>query len=341
MVTRCVTMRVDSTQALVRHFAMIKLLFLGTSSGVPTRHRNVSALAVRTGPGKDWWMVDCGEATQHQLQKTRLSIHDLVGICITHVHGDHTYGLPGLLASAAMTGRTRPLLIVGPAAIREWIEVTLRLTETFQPFPIEYVVLGEAPQVYRDEALCITQHPLSHRAASVAFRFEVAQRRTRLDGDALKARGIAPGPAWKQLQSGQALTLDDGSIVDPVHYVHVDTQTLAIVVGGDNDQPELLTQAMTGASLLVHEATFSEAMLQKVGPAPTHTSVLRVARFAQAVGAPNLILTHLSARFQTQEQLAALEAEARDHYRGNVHFAEDFAQFTIDAAGCLTRTDLR
>ena len=83
------------------------LLFLGTSAGVPTRRRNVSALALIEDQGKDWFLVDCGEATQHQLLRTPLSAADLRAICITHVHGDHCYGLPGLLASAA-TGHPRP-----------------------------------------------------------------------------------------------------------------------------------------------------------------------------------------------------------------------------------------
>ena len=101
---------------------MFKLTFLGTSSGVPTRYRNVTSLAVQTTLGRDWWMVDCGEATQHRLQRLPLSVHDLAGICITHVHGDHSYGLPGLLASASMTGRKRPLIIIAPPAIRAWLD---------------------------------------------------------------------------------------------------------------------------------------------------------------------------------------------------------------------------
>jgi len=85
------------------------LLFLGTCAGVPTKARNVSATAVIEASGSGWYLVDCGEGTQHQLLRTPLSIRDLRAIFITHVHGDHCFGLPGLLASAGMSGRTQPL----------------------------------------------------------------------------------------------------------------------------------------------------------------------------------------------------------------------------------------
>lgn len=94
----------------------MELLFLGTSAGTPTRQRNLSALALREG--RDWWLVDCGEATQHQLLRTPLSLQHLQALFITHVHGDHCYGLPGLLASAGMQGASTrcPSLLRSPSA---------------------------------------------------------------------------------------------------------------------------------------------------------------------------------------------------------------------------------
>lgn len=83
-------------------------------------------------------LIDCGEATQHQLLRSRRSARDLAAILITHVHGDHCYGLPGLLASAGMNGRKDPLTLVGPAELMEWIQQTQRLTALYLPFPIEY-----------------------------------------------------------------------------------------------------------------------------------------------------------------------------------------------------------
>ena len=106
---------------------MLTLTFLGTSAGIPTKHRNVTALAISLinpyskAKNVPWILVDCGEATQHQLLKTPLSVMQLALICITHVHGDHCYGLPGLLASMAMSGRKHPLTVIAPQAIADYL----------------------------------------------------------------------------------------------------------------------------------------------------------------------------------------------------------------------------
>lgn len=318
---------------------MLKLTFLGTSSGVPTRYRNVTSLAVRTGPEKDWWMVDCGEATQHQLQRTRLSAHDMAGICITHVHGDHTYGLPGLLASAAMTGRKRPLPIIANRAIHEWLQVTLKLTETFMPFELQFIDVDQAETVYQDSSLHITRHVLSHRAPSMAYRFALSHTRRRLDVPALQALGLKPGPSWKALQNGEPLTLEDGRVLLAADFTIEEHDKLAVIVGGDNDTPGLLQEAAHDAQLLVHESTYTEAMLQKVGAGPTHSSVQRVAEFAQEAGLPNLILTHFSARYHSPEGMQELEAEARAHFQGNLFLASDFDTYCLNAEGVLSREE--
>ena len=318
--------------------AMLTLTFLGTSSGVPTRYRNVTSLIVHTGPGRQWWMVDCGEATQHRLQRVPYSVHDLAGICITHVHGDHSYGLPGLLASASMTGRTKPLILIAPAAIKAWLDATLLHTELFLTYPLIHIDVASAPLVHDapDLGIRITRHALSHRAPSVAYRFEVDNSKWKLDKEALLAHGVPSGPAWGQLHAGMDVTLADGRVLAADDFRHVQSERTVVVIGGDNDTPALLDEACIGANLLVHEATYTEAMLQKVGPGPTHSSVQRVAEFAAASGLPNLILTHFSARYHHAEGMAELAAEARQFYHGTLYLARDFDTYELDASGTLT-----
>lgn len=320
---------------------MLKLTFLGTSSGVPTIRRNVTSLAVHLPKGRDWWMVDCGEATQHRLQRTPLSVHDMVGICITHVHGDHSYGLPGLLASASMTGRKRPLILIAPQAVKAWLDATLLHTELFLTFPLIHIDVAPNQLVHQEPGLTIERHPLSHRSPSVAFRFDVSKTRWHLDGAALQARGVPRGPLWGRLQAGEEVTLDDGGAVraDQVRTEH--TERVVAVIGGDNDTPSLLREACADAQLLVHEATYTEAILQKVGPGPTHSSVRRVARFAAERGLPNLILTHFSARYDNPEGMAELDAEARRYYDGNLFLASDFDEYELGTDGVVSKVGER
>ena len=317
---------------------MFKLTFLGTSSGVPTKNRNVTALALQTSLNRDWWLIDCGEATQHRLQHIALTVHELAGICITHVHGDHSYGLPGLLASASMTGRKRPLILIAPLAVKAWLDATMLHTELFLTFPLIHVDVAAAQLVHQEPGLSIERHALSHRAPSVGFRFAIESVKWKLDSAALRARGVAPGPLWGQLQAGQDVRLDDGSVLAAADFRMAQVERAAVVIGGDNDTPALLGPACDDAQLLVHEATYTEAILQKVGPGPTHSSVQRVAQFAAERGLPNLILTHFSARYDNPEGMAELEAEARLHYQGQLFLAQDFASYELDADGVVRKT---
>lgn len=325
---------------------MLNLTFLGTSSGVPTLTRNVSALAVQAAPallpGSGWWLIDCGEGTQQQLLRTRLSPHDLAGVCISHVHGDHCYGLPGLLASAGMGGRHKPLHLIAPPSVWQWLQATRQCTDLHLPYPIDFTdiaTLHGPPLTLADSgqaSLRLSTHPQEHRAPSHAFRFELRQRQVRLDAAALRAAGLPPGPAWRALQQGQDV-MHQGRLLRSADFVHAPTRRLAAVLGGDNARPDVLRAACEGAHLLVHESTYRQPALQKAGPGPMHSSAQQVAAFAQAAGLPGLILTHFSPRHHSEAEQDLLMQEARAQYAGQLHLARDFEVYALDFDGHLTR----
>jgi ribonuclease Z len=314
---------------------MLKLTFLGTSSGTPTRQRNVSGLAVQTVLGADWFLVDCGEGTQHRLQQTPLSLHDMAAVCITHVHGDHCYGLPGLLASAGMGRRSKPLKLIAPLPVWEWFEATRRLTDLHLPYEVEHVDVETQALVHEAPGLRIECHVLRHRVPSHAYRVQVETRRVRLKADALRAVGLPPGPAWRALQGGEDVPFN-GTMLRSADFAETQVDTAAAVLGGDNADPALLHGACQGAQLLVHEATYTQEVLDKVGPGPMHSSARLLANAAQAAGLPNLVLTHLSPRHQNEEGMAALMAETQAHYHGNAFLANDLDVFELDSAGNVT-----
>ncbi|WP_435485029.1 ribonuclease Z [Variovorax sp. GB1R11] len=313
----------------------MKLTFLGTSSGTPTRHRNVSGLAVQTVLGADWFLVDCGEGTQHRLLQTPLSLHDMAAVCITHVHGDHCYGLPGLLASAGMGKRTRPLKLIAPLPVWQWFQATRALTDLHLPYEVEHVDVEDQALVYEAPGVRIERHVLRHRVPSHAYRVQVQTRRARLKAEALKATGLPPGPAWRALQTGEDVPFN-GKLLRSADFAETQVDTAAAVLGGDNAAPALLHDACQGAQLLVHEATYTQDVLDKVGPGPMHSSARLLAEAAQAAGVPNLVLTHFSARHQNDEGMAALMAETQAHYRGHAFLANDLDVFALDSAGTVT-----
>ncbi len=311
---------------------MLKLTFLGTSSGTPTRQRNVSGLAVQTVLGADWFLVDCGEGTQHRLLQTPLSLHDMAAVCITHVHGDHCYGLPGLLASAGMAKRTRPLKLIAPQPVWEWFEATRRLTDLHLPYEIEHVDPQAGPLVHEAPGLYIESHVLRHRVPSHAYRVQVQTRRMRLKVEALRATGLPPGPAWRALQDGDDVPFNS-EVLRSADFAETHIDTASAVLGGDNAEPALLRKACEGAQLLVHEATYTQEVLDKVGPGPMHSSARLLAEFAASAGVPNLVLTHFSARHQNPEGMAALMAETEACYRGHAFLANDLDVFELDSQG--------
>ncbi|MFC4160502.1 ribonuclease Z [Chitinimonas lacunae] len=315
---------------------MFKMTFLGTSSGVPTKTRNVSALAIQTGQGRDWVLFDCGEATQHRLLHTPLSVRDLTAICITHVHGDHCYGLPGLLASAAMNGRREPLLLLAPKAVLRWLDATIECSELFLPYPLECRDVAEV-SVAEVSGCTLSAHRLSHRVESHGYAIERVVVHASLRAEALRAAGLAPGPDWKRLQAGETVTLPDGRVLAPADFVEQRRECWRVVVGGDNDDPGLLADACRGAQLLVHETTYTEEALQRIGPGPMHSSAARVARFAAAAGLPNLIMTHFSPRYQDEgpTTVAELAQEARAEYSGNLLLARDFDRYELGRDGVV------
>ncbi len=312
----------------------MELEFLGTCAGMPSKHRNVSATAIRQSDAKAWCLVDCGEGTQHQLLYSELSLHNLQAVLITHVHGDHCLGLPGLLATASMAGRTEPLTLVAPRDLRVLVEAFQLVTRTTLNFPIRFKAIEDwsGQQVVGDFRVDITE--LSHRVPSYAFGFNEIPRRRQLDIPRLQRQEVPAGPEWGRLQQGEDVTLADGRLLRAEDFLLDPGPPRRIVIAGDNDRPELLADTLAGADVLVHEATYTQAVADKTNNRPQHSSARMIARFAQQAAVPHLVLTHISPRYgdsgRSKPALAELEQEARAHYRGQLFLARDLARYQLD-----------
>jgi ribonuclease Z len=313
----------------------MRFTFLGTAAGVPTRDRNVTGLAIAMKHQRDWYLVDCGEGTQHQLQRTHYSLAKLRAIFITHVHGDHCYGLPGLIASAQMGGRSEALVICAPAGIAEFIDAVRRHTDLQQlSYPLHFMRSDAADFQYDDGQFRVDSTALSHRVPSYAYRFTEHVRERHIDADLIAAAGVPRGPLWGELQHGHSVTLENGRTVTAEEVCPIARDARRIIVGGDNDRPDLLAAKLRDSDVLIHEATFTEDVLARVGPQPQHSSAAQVAAAAQAAQLPHLILTHFSQRYRRQagagHSIADIYREARAAYQGNLMLADDFASYELD-----------
>lgn len=313
------------------------LQFLGTSAGVPTKARNVTGTAVIEATGSHWYLVDCGEATQHQLLHTSLSIRDLRGVFITHVHGDHCFGLPGLLASAGMAGRTEPLDLVAPTALHDWIHLSLAVSHTYLTFELR-VLAVETLGTWHNDNIQVTTVALSHRVPSHGYVFSELNPEPRLDIPRLEADGIPRGPLWGELAHGNPVE-HDGRLLNAQDYLRPSRQPRRIIVCGDNDTPDLLADVAQGADVLVHEATFTQPQVERTRATFGHSTAADVARFAEQAGVANLVLTHFSARYQPNPQRSPsiddVHQEALAHYSGNLMLAQDLRRYHMGRDGQL------
>lgn len=313
----------------------MRFTFLGTSAGLPTRDRNVTGLALALDQQREWYLVDCGEGTQHQLLHTRYTAAKLRAIFITHIHGDHCYGLPGLIASAQMGGRTAPLTICAPEGIAEFVEAVCRHTDLRQlGYPLRFVRSDTPDFHYDDGDMRVESIELSHRVPSYAYRFVEHVKEHALDPERLAALGVPRGPAWGELQHGHAVVLEDGRRIAPQQVCLPQRPPRCIVVGGDNDRPELLDDALRHCDVLIHEATFTEDVLARVGPQYRHSTPAQVARTAQHAGLRHLVLTHFSQRYRRQRPpgghaLEDLASEAGQHFTGHLVMADDLATYEL------------
>jgi ribonuclease Z len=319
----------------------MEFIFLGTSSGTPTKTRNVSGIAVKMANSKSWYLVDCGEGTQHQILRTKLSLNTLKVIFITHVHGDHCYGLPGLLASATMQGRTAPLIIIGPSAIQELLETIQQITQMRLSYEINFINVENVSELIDVKQFDIEVVTLSHRVASFAYSFIEKNLKPKLNIDKLKQDGIKAGPVWGDIQKGKDVLLSNGNQLKAKDYLIETTNRRKIIVSGDNDNPSLLTESAKQANVLIHEATYTEYVAEKVGKLPQHSSAKTVAKFATETSIPNLVLTHFSPRYQDMNQhdnsITEIEREARNFYEGNLFLANDFDLFHLNMDGTLDK----
>lgn len=318
------------------------LQFLGTSSGVPTKGRNVSATAVIEASGKTWYLVDCGEGTQHQLLHSPLSMRDLRGIFITHVHGDHCFGLPGLLASAGMSGRSEPLELIMPTALHAWVRQSLAVSETHLPFELQLHAL-ETLGTWSSGTLQVSTVALSHRVPSWAYVFDEINPEPRLDVERLQANNIPRGPLWGELAQGRSVEYA-GRLVEPRDYLRPSRPGRRVIVCGDNDRPELLAAVAKGADVLVHEATFTQPVIERSQTNYGHSTAAAVAQFAEVAELPNLVLTHFSARYQNNPQrnpsINDVREEAASHYNGRLILAADLQRYRLGREGELTLVEV-
>lgn len=303
----------------------MRVIPLGTSSGRPTLKRNVSALAVAREA--EWLLFDCGEGTQTQIARAGLSPSRLTAVFITHLHGDHFNGLPGLLSTMGLDQRTRELTLIGPRGIREYMDTLERLRVSFVTYPIvlkEFASLREATVVRETTDYKVSACELDHRIFSLGYRVDERPRPGRFNVERARGLGVPEGPLWGRLQSGEDAALEDGRVIRPSDVLGPERPGKSVAYCLDTRPCAMSIELARGVDLLIHEATYTEEFAQEARDYG-HSTAAQAARTARDAGANQLLITHFSTRFPDATPLLA---EARAIFPNTV-LAEDLVEIKV------------
>ena len=304
----------------------MELFFLGTGAGVPAKLRNVTAIALKLLEERgSIWLFDCGEATQHQILHTSIKPSRIENIFITHLHGDHLYGLPGLLASRSFQGGESKVTIYGPAGLKAFVETSLSVSGTYLKYPLEIVEISEGV-LFEDEQFIVEARKLEHGIPSYGFRIIEKDRPGTLLVDKLKEAGVTPGPLYKKIKEGISVTLEDGTILEAARFVGPKQKGRVVTILGDTRICEAAQELARNADILVHEATFAKGE-EALAYDYYHSTTTQAAETAKHANVKTLCITHISSRYDRNAAEELLQ-EARSIF-SNSEIAADFKSIAI------------
>ncbi len=281
----------------------LDLVFLGTSGSMPTAQRAPTATLVRRGGER--LLFDCAEGTQRQLLRSAIGLVELREVFLTHYHADHYLGLPGMLKTFALRGRTVPMTVYGPPGLRDLFAGLRRI---FGKLTYELVLVELRPGESLERGdYRLVAFPVEHGVPALGYAVVEEPRPGRFDVEAADALGISAGPERGALQRGEAITLPDGRTITPDAVLGLPRPGRKVVLAADTVPAQSVLEAARGADVLVHEATFLDEERDRARET-AHSTALGAAELARAAEVGMLVLTHLSNRYFGPE--VAREARA-------------------------------
>jgi len=288
----------------------MRIVLLGTSSAVPTLTRGLSATAlVREG---DVFLFDCGEGTQLQLMRSTVKRSRIHSIFIGHLHGDHLYGIAGLLSTLHLDAREAPMNVFGPEGLRVFLNAAFRTSDLQFEFKL---TLREFPRGFRgrvldEEEFFVDALPLDHSIFCLGWRFQEKTRPGVFNLEKAEELGIPRGPLYGKLQHGESITLAGGRLITPDMVLGPPRPGKSVAYCLDTQFSERSIQLADKCTALIHETTFGPDAVD-MARERKHSTMEDAARVAREAGAENLIATHFSSRYDGR-QVAEIGDDARE-----------------------------
>lgn len=304
----------------------MKIVLLGTSSAVPTLYRSLSSTAlIRDG---HVFLFDCGEGTQVQLMRAGIRRSKIRAIFIGHLHGDHLYGINGLLSTLHLDNREAPLRVFGPQGLLHYLNAAFRTRSLRFSYPIS---VEEFPRGFRGRVLdepefSVDAMPLDHSIFCLGWRFQEKDRPGVFDLERAEELGIPRGPLFGQLQHGTAVTLADGRTIQPSAILGPPRPGQSVAYCLDTQFSEKSIELAENATVLIHETTFGPDGID-MARERKHSTMEDAARVAAEAGAGKLVATHFSSRYDGRE-VREIADQARKVFE-NIRVAKDLLEVDV------------
>jgi ribonuclease Z len=300
----------------------LKIIFLGTSASIPTSSRGLSAVAIKREG--ELILFDCGEGTQRQMIKAKIGFNRNTKILISHMHGDHILGIPGLLQTMALLGRNKIIKIYGPKGIKNFVNTIMRTFKFSQIFPIKIYEIEKENKICNETEYEIITSWTNHSVPSLAYAFKEKPRPGKFLIKQANLLGIPKGPLWSRLQKGKKINFSEKRVINPEDVLGPPRKGRKIIYVGDTRPLEKIAEFSKGADILIHEATFSEE-LSCNAQEDMHSTPVEAALIAKKGKVGLLILTHISARYSHTDKLL----EQAKNIFPNVKIAKDFDKIDV------------
>ncbi|GEK36083.1 ribonuclease Z [Enterococcus thailandicus] len=300
----------------------MELQFLGTGAGVPAKQRNVTSIALRLlDERNEIWLFDCGEGTQMQILRTNIRPRKIEKIFITHLHGDHIFGLPGLISSRSFQGGDTPLEIYGPKGVEQFVKTALSVSQTRLSYPLKFIEVREDEPIFKDQQFAVYTKKLDHGIDSYGYRVVEKDHKGELQVERLKELGVPAGPVYGQLKRGETVQLEDGTTINGKEFVGPDKKGRIVTILGDTRKTANAVELAQNSDVLVHESTFNKNEA-KMAHNYFHSTSHQAAEVATKAKTARLLLTHISARYVGKAAFE-LEKEAQEIFP-NTTIMKDF-----------------
>ena len=299
----------------------MEITFLGTSSAVHSQKRNHPSIALKAFG--DIFLFDCGEGTQKQLLFTTVSPMKISKIFITHYHGDHILGLPGLLQSMSLNGRENKLIIYGPRGLDKIRDAIYSLGYCAIEYPIEFIEIDDGI-VEETEEYIIRAQSVRHNVPALAYSIEEKKKPRFLREKAIEL-GVPVGPAFGKLHNGEEVEVN-GKIIKPEQVLGPPRKGIKITYSGDTRPCEEMIMLAKDSTLLIHESTFIQQEAQNAEDYG-HSTAYDAAFVARESNSKELVITHISTRYG-EDYAKIMLNEAKEVFE-NTKLAEDFMEIKL------------